>query len=63
MEKMGFEKRINLEGEESGAAEVLRKYRSEMGKRGGRACARKMTAEERVERARKAGKAGGRGRK
>jgi hypothetical protein len=41
----------------------LRKLMQELGRRGGKASARKLTPEQRRERARQAGLAGGRGRK
>jgi hypothetical protein len=41
---------------------LLRKVMSEMGRRGGKARAKSLTAAQRHEQARKAGRAGGRGR-
>ena len=51
-EKMGYEGKREMDGE--GAAEVLRKYREQFARSGGRASARKMTQEERTERAKNA---------
>jgi general stress protein YciG len=42
--------------------DILREALSEIGRKGGKASAKSLTAEQRTARARKAGKAGGRGR-
>jgi hypothetical protein len=42
--------------------DLLRATLRELGRQGGKASARKLTARERTERARRAGRAGGRGR-